>query len=379
MTRVAVVHDYLTQRGGAERVVLDLLEAFPGAPLYTAVYEPDRTFPEFAAHDVHVSGLNAIGWLRHDHRLGLPLYPAVFARLRVRADVVVCSSSGFAHGAAATGRKVVYCHNPPRWLYQATEYLGERARPQAAAALALLAPPLRAWDRRAARSADRYLVNSSVVRDRVRSAYGIDADLVPPPPGVTADGPVEPVQGVEPGFLLCVSRLLPYKNVVAVAQAASLARRSLVVVGDGPDEPAVRDALPPGSRLLTGVSDARLRWLYANCESLVAAAHEDFGLTPLEAAGLGRPSVTLRGGGFLDTVDEGRTGVFFDEPRPDAIARSIVEAAATQWSAPALRAHAAQFSRARFVERVRAAVADVVGDGADVVGDGRGGQRRESS
>jgi glycosyltransferase involved in cell wall biosynthesis len=359
---VALAHDYLTQRGGAERVVLEMLRAFPGAPLYTSLYEPADTFPEFAQHDVRVSPLNAVGAVRRHHRAGLPLYPFAFARLRADADVVLCSSSGWAHGIATTGRKVVYCHNPPRWLYQAGEYLGVR-RGLSAAALAVLGSPLRAWDRRAARSADRYLVNSTAVRDRVRVAYGVDATVVPPPPGIDPDGPVQAVPGVEPGFVLCVSRLLPYKHVDAVVAAAHAGSRRLIVVGDGPEAGTIRGSLQPGSMLLAAVDDAKLRWLYANCLAVVSASHEDFGLTPLEAASLGRPSVVLRAGGFLDTVIDGETGIFFDDPEPVTIDRALREAEGRSWSSDRLLAHARRFAPDRFAATLQRVVADVAAQG----------------
>lgn len=123
---VALVHDYLTQRGGAERVVLSLRRAFPDAPIYTSLYDPAGTFPEFGAADVQPLPLNLLAPLRRRHRLALGLLAPSFSRLRVEADVVVCSSSGWAHGTAATGRKIVYCHAPARWLYQGERYLGER-------------------------------------------------------------------------------------------------------------------------------------------------------------------------------------------------------------------------------------------------------------
>src|ERR1019366_263325 len=156
---LALVHDYLTQRGGAERVVLTLSDANPGATIHTSLYDPASTFPEFSTHDVRTLPLDRIRILRDHHRLALPLLAPAFSRLHVDAEVTVCSSSGWAHGARVTGAKVVYCHNPARWLYQADQYLAGSSR-LAAAGLAVLSPPLRRWDSRAAATADRYLVNS---------------------------------------------------------------------------------------------------------------------------------------------------------------------------------------------------------------------------
>ena len=353
---VALVHDYLTQRGGAERVVLSLAEAFPGAPVYTSLFDPPGTFGEFGALDVHTLPIDRIGLLRHHHRLALPVLAPAFSRLRVDAEVAVCSSSGWAHGASVSGRKVVYCHTPARWLYQSDRYLAGSTG-WSGTALGLLAPPLRRWDHRAAASADRYLVNSTEVRRRVSELYGIEADVVPPAVDVDHDGPVEPVLGVEPGFVLCVSRLLSYKNVEAVAEAfGRLPDQRLVVVGTGPLQGRLTASAPANVTVAGEVTDAGLRWLYEHSVGLVAASFEDFGLTPLEAASFGRPTAALRWGGFLDTTVEGVTGVFFDRPEPDLIAEGVRRLTSSTWDHQALVEHAGRFSTARFVERMRAVV-----------------------
>jgi glycosyltransferase involved in cell wall biosynthesis len=352
---IALVHDYLTQRGGAERVVLALTRAFPGAPLHTSLYEPATTFPEFAAVDVRPLPLNRLTPLRQRHRLGLPLLAPAFSGLRLGEDVVVCSSSGWAHGARVAGRKIVYCHTPARWLYQAERYLRGRGLLLRAAARTLR-PALERWDRRAAASADCYLANSSAVAERIRRIYGLEAEVLPPPPAVGPTGAAEPVE-VEPGFVLCVSRLLPYKNVDAVVRAfEQLPEERLVVAGSGPDEPALRALAGANVTLLGGMSDEQLRWLYGESSALIAASYEDFGLTPLEAAGFGHPSVVLRWGGFLDTVEEGGTGIFFDSPIPDAVAEAVRRLRRHSWNADQIRAHAERFSETHFSDRIRAIV-----------------------
>jgi glycosyltransferase involved in cell wall biosynthesis len=355
---IALVHDYLTQRGGAERVVLALTRAFPGAPLHTSLYEPATTFPEFAAVDVRPLPLNRLTPLRQRHRLALPLLAPAFSRLRLGEDVVVCSSSGWAHGARVAGRKIVYCHTPARWLYQPERYLRGSGTALRAAARALR-PPLEVWDRRAAASADRYLANSSAVAERIRRIYGLEAEVLPPPPALEPEGATEPVEGLEPGFVLCVSRLLPYKNLDAVARAfTQLPEERLVLVGNGPEEPALRALGGTNVTLLGRTPDEQLRWLYRESSALVAASHEDFGLTPLEAAGFGHPVAVLRWGGFLDTVEEGETGIFFDSPTPDAVADAVRRLRRHRWDAERIRAHAERFSEVRFIDRIRA-IADL--------------------
>ncbi len=353
--RVALAHDYLTQRGGAERVALLMAQAFPDAPLHTTLYEPATTFPEFAAVDVRPSVLNRVRVLRRDHRLALPLLAPTVAAMRIDADVLLASSSGWAHGMRTTGRKIVYCHAPARWLYQTSRYLGSapsgvRSR-LAASAIRVLGGPLRRWDRRAASSADTYVVNSTVVQDAVRQAYGIDAEVLPPPPALPVDGVSTPVPGVEPGFLLCVARLLPYKNVDVVIDAARTVGRPLVVVGDGPERARLQALAGDRARLLGVVDDAYLRWLYRECTALVAASYEDYGLSPLEAAAFGKPTVALRAGGYLDTIREGETGLFFDRPVAADVAAALVGLDMT-WGAEGLRKQAEAFSADRFRTRL---------------------------
>jgi glycosyltransferase involved in cell wall biosynthesis len=369
---VALVHDQLVQRGGAERVALLLTQAFPDAPLYTSFYDPDRTFPEFAAVDVRPSPVNHLAPLRGHVRLALPLLAPAFSRIRPEAMVTVCSSTGWAHGVRPPqGRTVVYCHAPARWLYQADRYLGRhqgpatprpRAARLAAVALGVLGPSLRRWDGAAARRAHRYLANSTATAAAVASTYGIDAEVLPPPPGLDPDGPRRPppgLAGAEEGFWLCVARLLPYKNVDVVM--AAVARRPgdrLVVVGDGPELPTLQAAAGPCVTFTGSVDDEELRWLYGAARGLVAASFEDFGLTPLEAAAFGKPSVVLGAGGFLDTVIDGETGILFDRPEPGALAAALDRLDADGASADALARQTRRFGAERFRARVRQIVAD---------------------
>ncbi len=359
--RVAIGHDYLTQRGGAERVVLAMSKAFPEAPIHTTLYDPDGTFPEFQDRQVVVSPLNRVRLLRRHHRAALPLLPLAAGALRVEAQVVLASSSGWAHGFRNTGTTVVYCHNPPRWLYQTREYLVTgRGALLKRAALAPLAAPLRRWDRRAAARADLYLANSTVVRDRVRAAYDIEAELLHPPAGVTADGARQAVpdlaEWAAAGFHLVVSRLLPYKNVDAVVRAFVGLEERLVVVGHGPEAETLRRVAPRNVRFLEGLDDAQMRWLYAHATALVAPSREDFGLTPLEAGAFGKPVIALRDGGYLDTVVEGVTGVFFDHPTAGEICAAVTACADGQWEPSQMMAHVETFSEARFI----AALQDIV-------------------
>ncbi|MBT2518481.1 glycosyltransferase [Streptomyces sp. ISL-90] len=356
-TRVAIAHDYLTQRGGAEKVVLAMARAFPDAPIYTTLYEPSGTFPEFASLDVRPSALNAVGPLRRNHRGALLALPFVSNSITIDADIVLTSSSGWAHGFRTNGQKLVYCYSPARWLYQSDVYLGDRGGVKRAI-IATAGPALRAWDRRAAASAARYLAISSAVQDRILNAYGITASVLSAPHSIDTTQPEEPVLGVGEDFYLCISRLLPYKNVDRIIEAVSeTPERRLVIVGSGPEEARLAHRLPRNVTMLKDLTDGQLHWLYRRCRAIVAASYEDFGLTPIEGAAFGKPSAVLRWGGFLDTVIEGTTGVFFDEPTPGAIRDALDRIEVTDWHRESILAATDRFSEARFHEALRDAIA----------------------
>ncbi len=354
---MAIAHDYLTQRGGAERVVVALLRAFPDAEVHTLLYDPDATFPEFREARVVTSGLNRVGPLRRHHRAALPLLAPAAGRMRVDADVTVISTSGWAHGFDVRGRSVVYCHNPARWLYQGTDYLGDHPRRAVALALSALAPALRRWDRRAMARHDTYRVNSTVVRQRFRSTSGIDAPVLFPPSVVSVEGSQQPVGPFDPGFHLLVSRLLPYKNVDRAVEAfAALPDERLLVIGHGPEEERLRGLMPPNVEIVSNIADSQLRWAYQHCRALIAPAIEDFGLTPLEVGAFGKPTLALRGGGYLDSVDDGVSGLFFDDATADQIVAAVRRNRATDWDAAAIVRHGERFGEERFGSTLRGAV-----------------------
>lgn len=362
---VAIAHDYLTQRGGAERVVLALSRAYPQAPIYTTLYDPDATYPEFAEREIITSPLNRVGPLRTDHRRALPFLARAVSDTRIDADITIASSTGWAHGFTTTGKLLVYCHNPARWLYQTDEYLGETGplSPKRLA-VAALGPSLRRWDKAAAIRADRYLANSTVVRQRILSAYGIYAPVLFPPPGLAAEGQESAHPHLadwgEDGYWLVVSRLMPYKNVDVAIDAFRDSGRRLVIVGSGPERERLLAMAPDNVRLVSDVSDAELRWIYGHAQGLVAPSREDFGLTPLEANARGLPVAALRAGGYLDTVADGLSGLFFRAVEADAVRATVQEVAQRSWDADAIRAHAESFAEPSFIRKIRAEVEGLV-------------------
>ena len=357
--RVALVHDYLTQRGGAERVALVLAQAFPDAEMVTSLYDPDGTYPEFRAVRIRTSFLDRIGLLRRHFRVGLPLFPIAFSALKAGsdADVVLVSTTGFAHGIRTDKPKVVYCHSPARFLYLVDDYLGGHwSKSPTGWVLMALRPALIWWDKRAAHSADVYLCNSTVVRDRIRKVYGIEATVVPPPAAIDPDGPWDPLEMSrgDGKFYLVVSRLMPYKNVDVVIEAfRAMPERHLLIIGRGPLAESLRRDLPGNVTMAEGVSDAQLRWAYAHAVAVIAPSREDFGLTPVEGFAFGTPALALRAGGYLDTVVEGESGWFFDEATPAAVQATVGWLADHPVAPGSLREQAARFTRGGFAEAVQ--------------------------
>ncbi|GAC1441343.1 MAG: glycosyltransferase family 4 protein [Mycobacteriales bacterium] len=356
---VVIVHDYLTQRGGAERVVLSMCKAFPGARLLTSIYNPETTYPEFKDLRVETSALNANPVFRHDPRLAFPLLAGVFRRWEVSADVVLASSSGWAHGISTNAPKVVYCYNPPRWLYQREEYVRGLSS-VGKVALASLSKRLQVNDKRRAAEAAHYVTLSSVVQKRIRAVYGRPSTIVAPPVVLSAEQPQEAVADIEPGYLLTISRPRSYKNVDVICQAiAERPNERLVVVGPLPRPPT-------GGRWTSNVisvgrvSDAGLRWIYQHCRAVVAASHEDFGLTPLEGNCFGKPAMVLQAGGFLDTLVPEQTGIFFDQVSVTSVLDGLDRLDAQVFDPVTIRKHGESYNEDVFISHIRQVVLGVM-------------------
>jgi len=348
---VVLAHDYLNQRGGAERVALELAEMHPSAVLYTSLYRPDSTFPAFGRHRVSTSFLDRLPIDRGFRGL-LPLYPAAMRDLGpIDADVLISSSSGWAHGIRATPTTfhAVYCHNPARWLYGA-HYLGTGSRRAALAAPALNA--LRRWDRAAAARADLYLANSRNTSARIKRVYGRDSVVVPPPVDIERFSPRP--RGER---LLVVSRLLPYKRVDLVVRAATEAGLQMDVVGEGPMLDPLRAIAGPTIEFHGRVGDSVVTDLMERCRALCLPGEEDFGITPVEAQAAGKPVVAYGAGGALETVTEGVTGTFFATPTVEAFLAAVERCDAIDTDPVAIAVHAEQFSRSAFRRRIAEAIA----------------------
>jgi glycosyltransferase involved in cell wall biosynthesis len=362
MARVplALAHDYLTQRGGAERVVLAWQQHWPDAPIYTSLFEPVGTYPEFRKADIHTSVLNHSAYLRHHHRSALPFLAPVVSATSIDADVTLASSSGWAHGYRCDGALAVYCHAPARWLYQTDRYFGRGDAPMAASlARRLLFSRLREWDQRAAKRADLYIANSTFTRDLIRDVYGREAIIVAPPVQIPTSRPdVERTNDV-----VVVARALPYKNLDVVLQIAALTPDlKYRIVGDGPLRDSLMSISSDNVTWCGALDDTALSLEYASSRVHLALSHEDFGITPLEAASFGVPTVARRSGGYLDTI-EATNGVLVDEDAfsPAVVASTLRAVLQQSWDHDAMLQHAAKFSAAAHVSKIEASLSSLRG------------------
>ena len=303
--RVAIVHDYLNQAGGAERVVAALHRMYPDAPVFTTLLDADVVGEPLASADVRVSWMQRLpGWRRH-FKAYLPLYPFAVRSFDLAGfDLVISSSSAWAKGVRVPDGAVhvCYCYTPMRWAWSFDDYVGRsELGPVARAAAGLVMGALRWWDVRSSRGVHRFVAISTEVAARIRRTYGRESDVVFPPVGVErfrADVPPE-------DFFLVVSRLNSYKRIDLAVAACTALGVPLVVVGDGPHRAALERLAGPTVRFTGRLGDGEVARLFERCRALILPGAEDFGLTPLEANAAGRPVVAFGAGGALDTVVPG--------------------------------------------------------------------------
>jgi glycosyltransferase involved in cell wall biosynthesis len=352
--QVALVHDFLVDVRGAERVFLALCDIFPAADLFTAVYDERGTEGRFAHRRVQTSFLQALRPSSRTFRSLLPLYPSAMESLDLRGyDLVLSSSSAWAHGVipAEGAVHVCYCHNPFRYAWNAREETLAGRGPLARVALGLIFQRWRQWDWIAAQRVDAYVANSETTRRRVARYFGREATVLHPPVETSrfAPGPVGEAYVV-------LSELMPHKRIDVAVQAFNALRLPLVVIGNGPDYRRLRRLAGPTVSFTGRVSDAEAAARLASARALVVTATEEFGIAAVEAQAAGRPVIALADGGVRETVIEGRTGTFYARPDPATLAAAVRDFDALAIDPQACVENAARFDVGHFRHGLRAIV-----------------------
>ena len=372
-SRVALVHDFLLDLRGAERVLAQICATWPDADLFTAVYDEEGTEGRFAARRPTTSFLQRAHPTARSFRVLLPLYPRAVESLDLRGyDTVISSSSAWAHGVQVDpgAVHVCYCHNPFRYAWSERDATLRARSPLTRAPLRVLLDGWRRWDRTAARRVDRYVANSHLTAARIRRYLGRESTVLHPP---VETGRFRPNGGPVGDHYVILGELMAHKRVDVAIRAFNALRRPLVVVGDGPESRRLRRMAGPTVRFTGRVSDARVEQLVGSARALVVCATEEFGIGAVEALAAGRPVIALAEGGVLESVTDGVTGSLYERNDPAALAAAVAALDPSTIDPRACREAAERFDAERFRVQLRAIVEGAVAASA------RGRPRREAA
>jgi glycosyltransferase involved in cell wall biosynthesis len=355
--KVAVIHDWLTGMRGGEAVLEAILDALPDAELFTLFHFKGSVSPKIESRTIHTSSLQRIARRIKDYRRLLPLFPRAVRQFDLRPfDLIVSSSHCVAKSVNARGKPhLCYCHTPMRYVWDRFDDYFPKSNRITRAAARVVAARLRNWDAQTASEVTKFLANSEFVRQRISAYYNRDAEVVHP--FVDEAFLKAPFAGGRDDYHVIVSALVPYKRIDLAIESG----RRLLIIGSGPLRRKLERRAPPNVELLGSVERDRIVERLSRARSLILPGIEDFGITPLEAMAVGTPVVALRAGGVLDSVVEGRTGIFFDRQDVPSLRKALDEVESREWDRGVLRAHAAQFSRGRFTEKFVDALNQVVG------------------
>ena len=353
---IALAHHWLVGMRGGEKVLEQISRVIPGAPIYTLVARPEKLSADLRAHPIRTSWLQKFpGGARHYKKL-LPFFPRAVADLKVEkpVDLLVSSDASVIKGLSVPDGvpHVCYCHSPPRYLWDRQQDYRESSEvggPVGRLLFNQVVPYVREFDRKAAQRVTHFIANSNFVRERIRTCYGRDSEVIHPPVyldeyEISPEGPGD--------FHLVVSQLVPYKRVDIAVEAFTRLNKKLVVIGEGSERARLEKMAGPTVQFLGLQPQPVLRDHYRRCRSFVFPGVEDFGITPLEAQASGRPVVAFRAGGALETIVENETGIFFDQQTTEALITAIeaFEKRLNQFDPNRCRANAERFDTTTFRE-----------------------------
>lgn len=350
--KVALVHDYLNQYGGAERVLEVFMDLFPDAPIYTIIANLSKMPKRFKDADVRTSFIQNVPLSKNHYKKLLGLFPIAVEQMDLRNyDLVLSSSSAFVKGVITTPAQlhVCYCHTPMRYVWDLYhQYMQEISNPVFSKVLPYILHKVRLWDQVSSQRPDYYISNSFNVTRRIRKYYNRDSHVVHPPVSFNHLSP--PRESEE--FFLIVSRLLPYKRIDLVIETFNRLKWPLVIIGDGYDKQRLEKLAGPHIKMLGYQSDEVIRDYYSRCRAFILAGEEDFGITPLEAQAHGKPVIAYGKGGALETVVDGITGIFFNEQSTDSLAQTLQHFQKIAFEPNSIQQHANTFNEDRFRKQI---------------------------
>ena len=352
--KVALVHDWLNQLGGAEDVLEALVDLYPQRPLYTSLYWREEMPDHWREWDIRTAFIDKLPFSHKKQQLYFPLYPFAFEQFDLRKyDVVVSNKSGFCHGII-TGPETVhicYCLTPTRYVWRYHQY-AEQENLSRLTRLGLLPflTFLRQWDRLAADRVDHFIAISQEVRRRIAKVYRRDSTIIYPPVDTSRFEPANKVDD----YYLFVGRLVPYRRLDILIEAFNKLGRPLLIAGSGRDRERLEALAGPTVQFLGYVPDADLPDLVAHCRAFMFPGEEDFGIAPIQAMATGRPVIAYAAGGALDTIKHGESGYLFHEQTADHIIKAVEAVDEMPVATAVIRQHALQYDTAVFKQKMQA-------------------------
>ncbi|PIS30420.1 glycosyltransferase family 4 protein [Candidatus Saganbacteria bacterium CG08_land_8_20_14_0_20_45_16] len=350
--RIALIHDYLNQFGGAERVVALLHQIWPDAPIFTSIYDQEKMPSAFSRMDIRTSFMQRLPGVFRFFKYYLLLYPLAFERFDLADyDLIISSSSAFAKGIKKRQEQLhlCYCHTPMRFVWRFDDYLKREGIPEIfKSVLAFVLEPIKKWDLQTAAKVDYFIANSETVAKRIKEIYGRGSVIINPPVDCDLFLPIDR----DHDYFLLVSRLNTYKRLDIVVKAFSQLDLPLKIIGTGSDRRNLVKLAGPSVEFLGQVNDQQLARYLAECRALIFPGEEDFGIVPLEAMSCGRPVIAYRAGGATETVIDGITGIFFDEQTPEALAEAVNRFNFLTFDRQVIRQQALKYDRSVFEQKI---------------------------
>lgn len=354
--RVALVHDYLSQDGGAERVLKAFHELWPEAPIFVLFHDAKK-ITDFAGADIRESFLARMPMVKNHFQWYLPFIPLATEKYNLEDfDVVISSTSAFAKGVLTAPHTlhISYCHTPARYLWNdAHRYVANlKYNPIVKAFLPRLISKMRIWDTMSADRVDHFVANSKTVQYRIQKYYRRPSDIIHPPVDLATFSIAEKTGD----YFVAGGRLVPYKNLELVIRAFNRLQEPLKIFGSGGELNQLRSIAKSNITFLGRISDTEKADLLQGARAFIHPQIEDFGITPLESMASGRPVIAYAMGGATETVVPNETGVFFNEQNWESLYDTVANFDSTHWDSQKIRDHAATFDVALFKNKINSYV-----------------------
>ncbi|MBR6124370.1 glycosyltransferase [Candidatus Saccharibacteria bacterium] len=355
--KIALVHDWLTNMGGAEQCVLNFMDVYPEAPIYTSMFVKDNVDERFSAKKVVTTFLQR--FVKKGHQKLFPLMPLAFERLDLTDfDVVLSSTSCCAKGiiSGPNCEHFCYCHTPIRYVWaRSFEYMQGMGKIKRFLCSILL-HYMRLWDFSAAQRVDHFIANSTEVQRRIKKYYNRDSVVIFPPVRCSLFS----MSDTDGDYFLVVSRLVYYKRFDLAVKACTKLGKKLIVIGDGPERKNLEAMAGPTVQFLGRQPDEVVQKHMAECKALLFPGEDDFGIVPVEAEACGRPVIAYGMGGALDTVVPGKTGVLFYEQTEESIAEAIEKFESMNFDKQEIRNHALKFDESEFKRQIETYISETI-------------------